>query len=88
MLRNSSILTQRQVATVQAIRAIQSRDGIPPSLEDIAAEMEIKKATAQYLVNQLVRKAMLTRTPGKIRSMRLTAAASTVPEAKKKGKAA
>lgn len=88
MSSNYVILTERQVATIQAIRAIQTRDGIPPSLEDVAVEMGVTKATAQYLVKTAIRKGLLTRQPGKYRSMRLTAAASTVPEPKRKRRAA
>jgi DNA-binding MarR family transcriptional regulator len=83
-MSSNSVLTERQIATVHAIRAIQSRDGIPPSLDDIGQEMGVTKATAQYLVKTAIRKGLITKLPGKYRSIRLTAAASAIAEPKKK----
>jgi DNA-binding MarR family transcriptional regulator len=83
-MSSNSVLTERQIATIHAIRAIQSRDGIPPSLDDIGEEMGVTKATAQYLVKTAIRKGLITKQPGKYRSIRLTAAASVIAEPKKK----
>lgn len=88
MSRNSAILTERQIATIHAIRAIQSRDGIPPSLEDIGEEMGVSKAAAHSLVKTVLRKGLITKQPGKYRTIRLTAAASSIAEPKKTRRAA
>jgi SOS-response transcriptional repressor LexA len=75
---NSALLTPRQSDLIHAIRAIQERTGIPPSLAEIASELEVTRPTAHALVRAVQGKSYLTTTPGKCRSIRLTAAASMV----------
>ena len=89
LFRNYVISDERTIATVQAFRAVKSRTGqLSPSLEEIANELGTSISMTAYNVNRAIRKGFLVKTPGKYRSLRLTAKASTVPEPKKKGRAA
>lgn len=76
--RNYETLTPRQADLINAIRRIQESTGIPPSLAEIASELGVTRSTAHALVRAVRAKAFLTTTPGKYRSIRLTAAASTI----------
>jgi Mn-dependent DtxR family transcriptional regulator len=79
---NHGSLTPRQADVIHAVRAIQERTGIPPSLDEIASELEIARPTVYVLVSRVRGKGYLTTTPGKYRSIRLTAAASTIKKLK------
>lgn len=65
---------------ISAIRTIQSREGIPPSLDDIGTELGIDRSTVHQHIKLIKRQGYLTTREGKYRSIRLTAAASTIAE--------
>lgn len=64
------VLTARQKESLDAFRAIVKRNrGVSPSLEEIAAELGVKKATAQDFVRQLLKKGYIVRNTGSYRSL-------------------
>jgi DNA-binding MarR family transcriptional regulator len=76
--KNPESPTHRQTEAILAIRALQSRDGLSPSLEEIGAFLHITRASAFRLVKELEKKGFITKQPGRYRSLRLTAAASAI----------
>lgn len=76
--RNPELPTTRQKEVILAIRALQSRDGLSPTLEEIGNYLGITRATAFRMVKRLEKKGFVTKQPGRYRSLRLTAAASTI----------
>lgn len=55
-------LTPRQQEALDSFRAIVKRNkGVPPSIEELAQEMGVKKATAQGFLVLLVRKGFLVK---------------------------
>jgi DNA-binding MarR family transcriptional regulator len=85
--RNYGTLTERQADVIFAIREIQAREGIPPTLAELAAELGVDRSTIHQHVRLIRGQGYLTTTEGKCRSIRLTAAASTIAETKKTRKA-
>ncbi len=71
-------LTTAQERTVQAVRNLIAATGMPPSLEEIGCELGCTLNTARASVRILETKGYLTRQKGKNRSIRLTAAATSV----------
>lgn len=77
------MLTERQVDVIFAIREVQSREGIPPSLWELAEELSLDPSTIRQHIRLIKAKGYLTTMEGKCRSIRLTAAASTITDPKK-----
>jgi Mn-dependent DtxR family transcriptional regulator len=87
MQRNPA-LSDYEIATVLAIRAIEAQKGVLASYNNIAEHLGVSKSTARYRVLRAISQGLVIQQPGKYRSIRLTAAASTVSEPKKKRRAA
>jgi len=76
-------LTPRQVQILQLIRDYRSSNGCSPTLEEMAAKLQISKVTVFEHVAALVQKEMLLREPNKARSLILKPLAeSIIPSSK------
>jgi DNA-binding MarR family transcriptional regulator len=65
-----SNITARQMEFMAAFRSLVKRNrGVAPSLEELAAEMGVKKATAQTFVRRLLANGYLERRSGSYRSL-------------------
>jgi DNA-binding IscR family transcriptional regulator len=76
--RNSAELTERQIEVVLAIHALQSRDGLSPSIAEISKHLKTFDSNVFRLVGLLKVKGFVTSEAGRCRSLRLTPLASTI----------
>jgi DNA-binding MarR family transcriptional regulator len=69
---NSEKPTQREAECLRAFRRLVKRyPGVSPSLQELATEMGVKKATVQGFVDRLLAKGVLKRRAGVHCSLRL-----------------
>jgi predicted transcriptional regulator len=62
IMRNPEKPTHREAECLKVFRQLLKRNpGVPPSYEELAAEMGVKKATVQGLVERLLAKGILKR---------------------------
>jgi DNA-binding IclR family transcriptional regulator len=66
-------VTARQTEFLKAFaRLVKRNKGVSPSLEELAAEMDIKKATAQTFVRRLLANGYLVKRAGSYRNLQLS----------------
>ena len=68
-------LTEKQRTFLAVVRRLADREGIPPTLAEMAEEAGIAKATAQAYVRRLKAAGALQQTKGKFRTIRPAVAA-------------
>jgi len=68
-------LTEKQAEFLRVIRQFIAREGMSPTLAEMAAEAGISKATAQAYVRRLKAAGAVSQHKGKFRTVRLTVAA-------------
>jgi Mn-dependent DtxR family transcriptional regulator len=70
IVRNSEKPTHREAECLKVFRNLVKRHpGVSPSLEELATEMGVKKATVQGFVEKLLAKGVLMRRAGVHRSL-------------------
>jgi repressor LexA len=65
-------LTPRQLRVLQCIADFHARQCYSPTIAEVATELNLSRSTVFEHIGELQRKGMLTTTPGKARSLRLT----------------
>lgn len=71
----SAQLTPRQLQSLKAIRSFQTSRGYSPTIGELASELCISRSTVFEHVAELRRKRLLSASPGRARSLKLTSKA-------------
>jgi repressor LexA len=77
--RPAEDITEPQRRTLSTIQALINRKGYPPTVKELAAELDIASGSAYGQINQLVRKGYLRREPRKARSLEVVASPKANP---------
>lgn len=75
----SARFTARQGEYLAFIHAYTTLNRRPPAVADIADYFDVSPPSAQAMVQQLTKKALITKTPGAARSIRLAIDSSELP---------